>query len=291
MANNSSARAVRLFILFGLIGLSLVGYRIERNYQRDQAIAELNRVSQSPSPTASTDISPALSPTASLAESPLSSAATTTPTPNTTVTPTPTPTPVQSSSPNQLSLAVPFTVQAPGGSWVEPYKEGCEEAVIIMIEAYLRGNRAAELDGDTVKARIDRAVAWQQANFGGHYDLELERIAMLAEADFGLRARVVERATLADLKKEIQAGRPVIIPADGQALKNPFFQNPGPPYHVLVMIGYDDRQGEIITNENGTRRGANFRYSYSRLAEAWADYDIASQSATGPRNYLTLSLD
>lgn len=276
MANNSSARAVRYFILLGLIGLSMVGYRFERNYQRNQAIAELNRVSPALSPTLSPAVSPTLSPSISTE-------------PNSTVTPKATP--AQSSPPAKLSLTVPFTVQAPGGAWIEPYKEGCEEAAIIMVEAYLRGNRVAELDGEKVKARIDRAVAWQQTNFGGHYDLALSRIAELAEADFGLKTRLVERATLADLKKEIEAGHPVIIPANGQALKNPYFQTPGPPYHVLVMIGYDDRQGEIITNENGTRRGANFRYSYSRLAEAWADYDLASSSATGPRNYLTLSLD
>ncbi len=273
MANNSSARAVRLFILFSLVGLSLVGYRLERNYQRNQAIAELNRVS--PTPSASPTLSPTLSPSISTESTPISTV-------------TPKATQAQSSTPAKLSLAVPFTVQAPGGAWIEPYKEGCEEAVIIMIEAYLRGNRAAELDGETVKARIDRAVVWQQTNFGGHYDIALSRIAKLAEADFGLKTRLVEGATLADLKNEIQAGHPVIIPADGQALKNPYFQTPGPPYHVFVMIGYDDRQGEIITNENGTRRGAKFRYSYSRLAEAWADYDIASQSATGPRNYLTV---
>jgi len=76
---------------------------------------------------------------------------------------------------------------------------------------------------------------------------------------------------LINIKKEIAAGHPVIVPAAGKVLPNPNFTNGGPNYHMLLIIGYD--QTDFITNDPGTRNGKNFRYTYDGLINAIHDWN------------------
>ena len=75
-----------------------------------------------------------------------------------------------------------------------------------------------------------------------------------------------------DIKKALSENRLVIVPTDGQKLKNPNFTQPGPPRHMLVIVGYDDTTREFITNDPGTRKGEGYRYSQDVLYEAILDY-------------------
>ena len=71
---------------------------------------------------------------------------------------------------------------------------------------------------------------------------------------------------------ELEAGHLVIIPTNGQALKNPNFTLPGPERHMLVVKGYDYETEEFITNDPGTRNGADYRYKKDLLFEAIRNY-------------------
>ena len=73
------------------------------------------------------------------------------------------------------------------------------------------------------------------------------------------------------IKKEIASGRPVIVPAAGRILPNPNFTPPGPKYHMLVIKGYNSTQ--FITNDQGTRKGDGFVYTYNSLLNALHDWD------------------
>ena len=42
---------------------------------------------------------------------------------------------------------------------------------------------------------------------------------------------------------------------------------------MLVIIGFDDKTGEFITNDPGTKRGAEFRYKYKILLNAIHNWD------------------
>ena len=186
-----------------------------------------------------------------------------------------------------VKLAVPFTVQAPDADWSEPWDEGCEEAALLMIDAYLDGDRSEKLPEQKTKAQIKTMVDWQQERFGGHYDLGLADIATIAKEYLGYTTvRVEEGTSFEAIRNELRAGHPVILPAAGQLLKNPYFKQPGPPYHVFVITGFEGT--DFIANENGTRRGADYRYSQSVLESAWHDYQKDQSQATGPRSYLVL---
>ena len=63
----------------------------------------------------------------------------------------------------------------------------------------------------------------------------------------------------------------IIIPAAGRLLGNPYFQTPGPIYHMLVIRGYNAT--EFITNDPGTKRGDGFKYKYQTLINAIHDWD------------------
>ena len=52
---------------------------------------------------------------------------------------------------------------------------------------------------------------------------------------------------------------------------NPYFTAPGPLYHNLVLTGFT-KDGLIITNDPGTRRGENYTYKLDVLYAAIHDF-------------------
>ncbi len=169
-------------------------------------------------------------------------------------------------------LSVPFTSQSPyakpGEKWDELYNEACEEAALIMARAWLKGEK---LTAAKVDEEILQAVTWQEENWSGHYDLPVEKIVELAKNYFQIEKIYFEHGIdLNDIKKELSAGNLVLVPAAGRVLKNPYYRQPGPYYHMLVVIGYNEK--EIITNDPGTKRGKGFKYSYQNFFEAIYDW-------------------
>ena len=74
-------------------------------------------------------------------------------------------------------------------------------------------------------------------------------------------------ATIDDIKKILSDGHPVIAPVTSEYLKNPYYPHPG--YHMLTVTGYTEER--LITNDNGTRRGEDFSYSYEDFEKAMND--------------------
>ena len=131
-----------------------------------------------------------------------------------------------------------------------------------------------DLTRDVGESEILNMVDWQNKNWGGHFDLGVEKIAELFEEYFGYQdIEIVYEFEIEDIKKELHNGNPVIIPAAGRLLGNPYFTPPGPEYHVLVIKGYDDKKSEWIVNDPGTKRGADFRYDYEVLKNAVHDFN------------------
>jgi len=181
--------------------------------------------------------------------------------------------------PDLINLDVPFTSQAPYKIWDELHDNACEEASIIMVYYYLTGK---ELTREIAEKEILNMVDWQIKNWGGHFDLNAEQMIQLFENYFNsnlFTASISYDFTTEDVKKELVAGNPIIIPAAGRLLGNPYFTSPGPEYHALVIKGYDDKNSEFITNDPGTRRGANFRYNYQVLENAIHDFNNAFNNA------------
>ncbi len=180
------------------------------------------------------------------------------------------------------NLAVPFQAQAPFGNWVEPYKEACEEASLIMVDHYLAGT---SLSKQQMQDEIDSQISWELEKWGGHFDLTMAQTATLAQAMYNYQTRIITDLTIDKIKAEINAGNPIIIPAAGRELGNPNFRQPGPLYHMLVIKGY--LPGKFITNDPGTRNGADYVYSESVLMAAIHDW--TGSAPDGGRVGLVLS--
>ncbi|MFH2063002.1 MAG: C39 family peptidase [bacterium] len=169
-----------------------------------------------------------------------------------------------------INLRVPFMVQAPTANWDELHGEACEEASAIMLAAYY--DDETEITTAEAEDRIMAAVAWEEENLGYHLDTTAEETARMMREHFGLTtARTVAIASLDDIRSAVAAGHPVIVPAYGKALGNPNFRNGGPLYHMLVVKGFDGDR--IITNDPGTRRGADYVYDADVLWNAIHDWN------------------
>lgn len=164
---------------------------------------------------------------------------------------------------------VAFTSQAPFAVWDELHKEACEEAALYTVKNYLDGQRGVKIAPEQADEEIKKMVAWQEKNWGGHFDLSIQKVGELAEAIYGLEYAKHEINGVQDIQKIIAKGDLVIAPTAGRELKNPYFQTPGPIYHMLVVTGYDEKY--FYTNDVGTRRGANFKYLQKTLFNAIHD--------------------
>lgn len=183
--------------------------------------------------------------------------------------------------PASALLEVPFYPQAPFGRWDAIHKETCEEASLLMVYTYKKKGSILQLD------QLDRElvsfVEWQSLS-GYGYDVTVSQLREAAKSYYKLdQGEILNNPTIEEIEREIADGNPVIVPAAGRLLPNPYFTPPGPRYHMLVIIGYDS--DEFITNDPGTKRGAQFRYPKSDLMNAIHDY-TAGDIATGSRKIL-----
>lgn len=181
--------------------------------------------------------------------------------------------PIDDSLPRSINLAVPFSPQAPHANWELPFKEACEETSIMMVDAYYEGVDDGLIDADKATGRIRQLVEFQNNLFGFYEDTTVLQTSIIARQLYGYdQVVLLENPTIDEMKRHLSEGRPLIVPAAGRMLGNPFFQYPGPLYHMLVIKGYtaDD---EFITNDPGTRRGADFLYSFDTIMKAMHDWN------------------
>lgn len=175
----------------------------------------------------------------------------------------------ETSSKNEINLAVPFTVQAPHANWDLPYKEFCEEASTLMAASYLKGEDIGTTD--EANQKLLAVKAFEEKEFGFYEDTTIEQTAVILKKHFGIKnVDVLDNPTPDDFREALNAGKLVIMPAAGRELGNPFFTAPGPLYHMLVIKGYTGKK--FITNDPGTRRGADYVYSEDVLFSAMHDW-------------------
>lgn len=199
-----------------------------------------------------------------------------------TPTPIPTPTKPHLTSPSQgeeskqlprtINLAVPFLLQAPTHDWSQPYQDACEEAAAIMVDAYYRGRRERYYEQDGNKVILD-LIAFEEKLLGKYKDTTAEETARLIREYFHYQTVVVREVTSTEVFKPMLAkGYPVIVPVHGKSLRNPYFRNGGPAYHMIVIKGYLP-DGRWIVNDPGIGRGPDYLYSNEVLWNAMHDWN------------------
>jgi len=174
------------------------------------------------------------------------------------------------SLPDQANIDVPFTTQSPYATWTPQDEESCEEASILMVDAYYRGVQAITKD-DAVKS-LNAIVAYEMKAFGYFKDTSATTTAALVKGFYGYPDVRIVPYNVDQMKRAVVNGYPVILPTAGKLLNNPNFHNGGPPYHMVVVKGYMS-DGTIVTNDPGTRNGKDYLYSQATLDAAVHDWN------------------
>ncbi|MDP2789631.1 MAG: C39 family peptidase [bacterium] len=179
--------------------------------------------------------------------------------------------------PSQFNLAVPFVLQAPTANWDAVHNETCEEASVLTVHFYW--TKVKSFSAPQVETQYSKMIAYENKTFGDFKDTTAVQTAkMIKDLYKYKRVDVLPMKSINDAKPHVLAGRPVIIPAAGKLLKNPNFKNGGPLYHMLVVRGWL-KDGRIITNDPGTRKGNGYVYSASTLWNAIHDWNGGNVTA------------
>lgn len=181
---------------------------------------------------------------------------------------------------DRIEISVPFTSQAPLGNWDPPFDEACEEASLLMVDAAYAG-RFFTPEG--AAEEIQEFANWVEER-GYAIDTTAEEVARIAQS-YLRRDSIVytgEQVTAENIKLLLREGFPVIIPAAGRMLGNPYFSGDGPPYHMLVITGWEPasflRGERFITNDPGTKRGEGYVYSVQVIMDAIHDWTGAKET-------------
>ena len=180
--------------------------------------------------------------------------------------------------PPRVFIQVPFASQAPFGDWGMPYQEACEEASLILVHYYLEQKALTPAEAD---AEIRRMAEYEVNELGFHADTTAEETAIVAQKFYGHKATVYYDITINDIKKQIAAGNPVIVPLAGRDIGNPYYSGLGPWYHMLVIVGYDSKN--FITNDVGTKRGEGYKYPQQVLYDAIHNWTGAKEDIRNGR--------
>jgi len=171
--------------------------------------------------------------------------------------------------PAELNLDVPFTSQAPGANWDYTHEEACEEATMLMANRYFQGR---EISGqDDAEEGIQQIIAWEKENLGFFESTTAEESTRVIKEMLNLKADIISNPGVDEIKRALSEKKLVIVPAAGRQLGNPFYKSPGPLYHFLLIKGYTEK--EFITNDAGTKRGANYPYKFETIFSANHDWN------------------
>lgn len=181
--------------------------------------------------------------------------------------------------PAEINLAVPFIMQSPFSKWDFFHNETCEEAAALMVQMFYQ--QKTKLTKQEAEDALVAITNWEKEHFGFFEDTTAEETARMMREFLDLPGTVaVFDINIEDIKAEVAAGRPVIVPVAGKLLPNPYFRNGGPLYHMVVVKGYT-KDGRFITNDPGVGRGKDFLYKFNDLYNAMHDWVKDGDILTG----------
>lgn len=177
-------------------------------------------------------------------------------------------------NPKAAEIDVPFTAQAPQGDWSQPWQDACEETSIYMVASFYADD---PIKREEAVKRIREILKVKNETIKVSYDESLETIAALID-ELGMpwTTELKLDPTPEDLKGELAAGRPVIVPVYAPELRIPYYQA---EYHVLVLTGYDDELGQFIVNDPGTKSGDGLRFDQDVFMAAIHDLNPRDKDA------------
>lgn len=169
---------------------------------------------------------------------------------------------------------VPFVVQAPFGDWKDPrQQDGCEEASSLMAVRFARNQTQPISKSEALKIILDISD-WQKERYGSFEDESIfDTNERILKGYFNYTQGVVKDVTsVQDIILELVKGNVLILAMNGQLLNNPYFTQPGPERHMLVVRGYSMETDEFITNDPGVYQGEKYSYPTKVFFNAIRDY-------------------
>ncbi len=191
--------------------------------------------------------------------------------------------PIKPDRTKSVFFDVPFTSQAPFSEWSDPhFQDACEEASALMAMKWVNNEKiSSKIEA---KNEILAISTWETENFGNYHDTSAkDTVSRIFNGYFHFgNAFVRENVSANDIIMELQKGNLVIAPMNGQILKNPFFTQPGPQRHMILVKGFDAEKQEFITNDPGVSQGDGFRYPIDVFVNSIRDYPTGDhQPITG----------
>ena len=171
-------------------------------------------------------------------------------------------------------LSVPYASQIPLGNWRDPRQaDGCEEASILMAMAWVNGAKDnASIPADEVERNIINISEYERVALGFYQDTSAQDTAKIMREyfqyyDIGL----LENIGVEDIKLELAANRIVIIPINVHATGLPMYRG-GPVRHTIVVVGYDDKNDELIIHDPLYKNIQNFWVPASAIGKGLSNY-------------------
>src|SRR6202171_2955094 len=191
--------------------------------------------------------------------------------------------------PAAVILPVPFTSQAPLNNWADR-QHTCEEASLVMVDRYLRGDHNGTIDPKTADAAINQVTSWKPA-----LDLTSQQVGDVAKANWGWAYKMLP-ATRENMKQQLALGRPLIMGVRTHGLGNPNY--PGYRDHFgqscysvahFIVVGGDNQSDQFILNDPGLTRGHGTTASWDTLMHSLDDHDQAYPQLASGRVFLVLA--
>jgi hypothetical protein len=172
--------------------------------------------------------------------------------------------------PNKYLISLPFVEQAPEKNWDQPWQDACEEASLLTVQYFYQDKKP---NLKQIKNDILSLIDYENKNEMTE-SINISQMSILSRDYLSLKSKIIENPTINQLKEYISQNIPVIVPTSGKILfkENKHFNDGGPYYHNVVLVGYDDSKKQFIVHDVGTKSGKNFHYSYDLLIDSIHDF-------------------
>lgn len=175
-----------------------------------------------------------------------------------------------------INKNVPFLVQAPFADWQDPMQQdACEEASMIMIDAWVKNYELPKKDGLDKITKLSRYI---DKIYGSSKDSSIEEIKEILGDYFKIeKTQLYYDTNLEEIKGLLKEGKVLIVGVNGQTIGNEHFSGIGPLNHMVVLIGYDEETRNFLAHDPGTRHGKEYRYPYENFVESIRNYKSSAE--------------
>lgn len=168
-----------------------------------------------------------------------------------------------------INWPVPFAMQAPFSNWDMPYQEMCEEAALVLTAKYYNKEL---LDKNIMDEELKKIRDWESDKWGIYTDSTAAEIKEMGESIYNLNIVISEDVSVENIKNNLRKNYLVLLPTAGRELHNPYFKQPGPLYHILVLRGFNETN--FIANDVGIGKGEAYQYKFQTVINATHDLPV-----------------